>query len=549
LNGELISRSKCKPAALPVHFQSCIQKAIYVTNPADTVSTETQQNQATNTQTIQKLPDKTDLIEQIGNIEILFLDDNYKEENQQTIVFLPETVPIVSFPNSSQLTIPAISDQTIEGSISTASSQQQPSENVHSLFPDELFWTQASLPLNDILQGELNTPEIDQLEGFNFDITTTENTSANTDKTDNKDQLNIINGIEEVHQLTELTIINNQTSNRQALDINSENRSITQFLQEHEQMLRSSQDPQVFEYSEDLNNINLGFGDNIDLNNSNFLSQNFSPGDFDMYNEFFGTNDLMETKEFETQSLSPLPAPAMISNPPSPIAPNVTEEQPQKPQEDSQKPSVVKLEGYFDFDFDLIKYMENDNALTPFEEKPCPSFNINEQSQQQQQEQLPVIKIEYSEPSTSTASSRKPSVVENDHSYDSLFRPKRTIKKRRYSTDSDFSVGTSASSYNSTKQKVHRRRRGRPAKELITDLPTIEELTKKGISAEKAPHLVLRIKNNEASRKSRMKSKNEQQKLEDQCTKLERRQSSLKERKDKLEAQIKQLHQWLLGAN
>jgi hypothetical protein len=363
--------------------------------------------------------------------------------------------------------------------------------------------------------------------------------------------LNIINGIEEVHQLTELTIINNQTSNRQALDINSENKSITQFLQEHEQMLRSSQDPQVFEYSEDLNNINLGFGDNIDLNNSNFLSQNFSPGDFDMYNELFGTNDLMETKEFETQSLSPLPAPAMISNPPSPIAPNVTEEQPQQPHEDPQKPrldSIVKLEGDL---FDLIEYMENDNALTPFEEKPCPSFNINEQSQQQQQqqEQLPVIKIEYSEPSTSTASSRKPSVVENDHSYDSLFRPKRTIKKRRYSTDSDFSVGTSASSYNSTKQKVHRRRRGRPAKELITDLPTIEELTKKGVSAEKAPHLVLRIKNNEASRKSRMKSKNEQQRLEDQCTKLERRQSSLKERKDKLEAQIKQLHQWLLGAN
>lgn len=187
--------------------------------------------------------------------------------------------------------------------------------------------------------------------------------------------------------------------------------------------------------------------------------------------------------------------------------------------------------------------------MTPFEEKPCPSFIVNQQSQQQQQQQqTPIIKIEHIEPSTSTASSRKPSFVENDHSYD-IFRPKRTIKKRRYSTDSDFSVGTSASSYNSTKQKVHRRRRGRPAKELITDLPTIEELTRKGVSAEKAPHLVLRIKNNEASRKSRMKSKNEQQRLEDQCTKLEKRQTSLKTKKDKLELQIKQLHQWLLGAN
>lgn len=520
---------------MPVHSQKCIQKAIYVTNPADTVSTETQQNQATNTQIIQTLPDKTDLIEQIGDIEILFLD-NYKEESQQTIVFLPEPVPIVPFPNSSQLTIPAIGDQAIAGSISTASSQQQP-EDVDLSFPQELFWTQsiASLPLNDIIQGELNTPEIDQLEGFNFGITTTttENTSANTDNTDKKDQLKIINGIE-VHQLTtELTIINNQENNIQALDISSENTSITQFLQEHEQMLRSSQDPQVFEYSQDLDN-NLGLGDNIDLN-SNYLSQNFSPGDFDMFNEIFDTNIYMERKDYDTQSLSPLPAPAVISNPPSPAAPSM-----QQPQQKPRLDSVIKLEedSTFNINFDLIEYMEDDAALTPYEEKPCPSFNVSQQ---------PPLKVELIEPSTSTASSRKPSVVENDHSYDSLFRPKRTIKKRRYSTDSDFSVGTSASSYNSTKQKVHKRSRGRPAKELITDLPTIEELTKKGVSAEKAPHLVLRIKNNEASRKSRMKSKNEQQRLEDQCTKLEKRQTSLKERKDKLELQIKQLHQWLLG--
>jgi len=185
--------------------------------------------------------------------------------------------------------------------------------------------------------------------------------------------------------------------------------------------------------------------------------------------------------------------------------------------------------------------------LTPFEEKPCPSFNVNQQSQQQQQ-QPPIFKVELVEPSTSAASSKKTSVVQNDHSYE-LLRPKRITKKRRYSTDSDFSVGTSASSYNSTKQKIKKRSRGRPAKELITDLPTIEDLTKKGVSAEKAPHLVLRIKNNEASRKSRMKSKNEQQRLEDQCTKLEKRQTSLKERKDKLESQINQLHRWLLGVN
>ncbi|XP_070502550.1 uncharacterized protein [Chironomus tepperi] len=312
-------------------------------------------------------------------------------------------------------------------------------------------------------------------------------------------------------------------------------------------MLRSSQDPQVFEYSEDLNN-NFDLGDRLDLNNSNFLSQNFEPGDFDMYNEFFCTSNLMERKEFETPSLSPLLAPTTISNPPSPMATNITE-QPQEEQEHHRMrcDSEIKLEGDY-VNFDLIDYMENDNPLTPFEEKPCPSFNVVQQTQQQQQPS-PIIKVEHIEPSTSTASSRKNSVIDNDHSYDSLIRPKRSIKKRRYSTDSDFSVGTSASSYNSTKQKVHKRRRGRPAKELITELPTVEELTKKGVSAEKAPHLVLRIKNNEASRKSRMKSKTEQQRLEDQCTKLEKRQSSLKTRKDKLELQIKQLHQWLLGVN
>jgi hypothetical protein len=191
--------------------------------------------------------------------------------------------------------------------------------------------------------------------------------------------------------------------------------------------------------------------------------------------------------------------------------------------------------------------------MTPFEEKQCPSFNINQESQQKQQQQpAPVIKIEDDQPSTSGKqyfSLGKPTVIQNDHSYDSLLRPKRTIikKKRRYSTDSDFSVGTSASSYNSTKQKVHRRSRGRPAKELLKDLPTIEDLTERGVSEDKASHLVLRIKNNEASRKSRMKSKSEQQKLEDECTKLEKRQASLKSTRDKLELQIKQLHQWLLG--
>jgi hypothetical protein len=136
-------------------------------------------------------------------------------------------------------------------------------------------------------------------------------------------------------------------------------------------------------------------------------------------------------------------------------------------------------------------------------------------------------------------------VTENDHFY--AQRPKRTVKSRRYSSDSDFSVGTSASSYNSTRQKVHKRKRGRPAKELITNLPTIEDF--KNLPVDAASHLVLRIKNNEASRKSRMKSKSQQDALEDQCTHLEKRQSMLRARKHKLNDDIALLRRWLLGVN
>lgn len=177
--------------------------------------------------------------------------------------------------------------------------------------------------------------------------------------------------------------------------------------------------------------------------------------------------------------------------------------------------------------------------LTPFEEKSCPNFEVNT---------VTTIKTEEEpqpEPSTSAGPSRKTSVIESDHQYESLLRPKRTIKKRRYSTDSDFSVETTASSYNATRQKIHKRRRGRPAKELITNLPTIDDFSDLPIDA--ASHLVLRIKNNEASRKSRMKSKSMQEALEDQCTKLVKRQGLLKDKRNKLDGQIEILRRWLLG--
>lgn len=166
------------------------------------------------------------------------------------------------------------------------------------------------------------------------------------------------------------------------------------------------------------------------------------------------------------------------------------------------------------------------------EEKAAPIFEI-------QAKEVVIIKREPEpEPSTSTAVSPAPQeeFVESR---------RRRAPKRRYSSDSDFSVQTSASSFNATKRSS--KKRGRPAKELITDLPTVEDYNH--LPVEHATHLVLRIKNNEASRKSRMKSKSKQTAMEDDCDRLDARKMRLKIRKNKLEGQIETLRRWLLGIN
>jgi Basic region leucine zipper len=156
------------------------------------------------------------------------------------------------------------------------------------------------------------------------------------------------------------------------------------------------------------------------------------------------------------------------------------------------------------------------------------------------------IKVEESEPSTSKVPYRKPSISDHDYiEQQQNLRPKRVSRKRRYTSDSDYSIDTTASSYNSTKQKNHKKKRGRPAKEVMTVLPTLDDF--KELPIERASHLVLRIKNNEASRRSRQKSKNMQDKLEEECTHLEKRQSFLKFKKQKLDADIETLRRWLLG--
>lgn len=172
---------------------------------------------------------------------------------------------------------------------------------------------------------------------------------------------------------------------------------------------------------------------------------------------------------------------------------------------------------------DLCCFSQNAELVTPQEEKPAPIFEV-----------LAEVKAE-PEPSTSKASSPAPEEPAK----------RRRAPKRRYSSDSDFSVQTSASSFNVTSKRS--KKRGRPAKELITDLPTIEDFNH--LPVEHASHLVLRIKNNEASRKSRMKSKSKQTAMEDDCDRLEARKLRLKMRKNKLEGQIETLRRWLLGIN
>lgn len=83
-------------------------------------------------------------------------------------------------------------------------------------------------------------------------------------------------------------------------------------------------------------------------------------------------------------------------------------------------------------------------------------------------------------------------------------RPKRPrAPKRRYSPHSDYSFVTSAASFNTTAKKS--KKRGRPAKEIITKFPTVKDL--KHLPRDQAKLLVCRIKNNEAARMYRIKTK------------------------------------------
>lgn len=488
-------------------------------------------------------------IEQFGNIEILFLQE--AEINPQEIVFLPEPFPASSFPNLARSTPPLTQGGlTIENSTSIHTAQRH-AESL-DLGAPELLWSDTTLPMQ-FHQGELNTPVIGQLEGFKFDIPTSLD-SANKDLTVKKDQLRDISesGCKQTYALefdssAHFNILRESDSNnqqqQQAEEVTASNsyNSIAELLQD-EQMFRLDQDFN--------NNHELGYKEEEDdAFGIPVLSDDYIPAieSLEMFDELcFGENSEIMIME-KTNKIDDHVQEVIAESHPEPVVADKHHQlrlqipqQQQQQQTPIEAQETVKME---EDDFDLVNFIDSNEftELTPFEEKPCPNFMPEVKAA------VKLIEIKQEEPSTSSAtSSRKVSVatIESDHQYDQ-HRPKRMVKRRRYSSDSDFSVGTSASSYNSTRQKVHKRKRGRPAKELIKVLPTIEDF--KDLPVDAASHLVLRIKNNEASRKSRMKSKNQQDSLEEECNRLERRQNLLKETRDRLDGQIETLRKWLLG--
>lgn len=304
-------------------------------------------------------------------------------------------------------------------------------------------------------------------------------------------------------------------------------------LIQDDQMFRPDCDPTFFDPMRIEDNLNNNIGQNTIRDLEAIYSDSWSipsNSDFEFFSELFDV-EMAEKKEEPTSPPSPIPAPA------SPVIEEAVEVKSEDPSFDLINYIIfgqVRVKKSFEIEQFLTGNFfslspQNAELLTPVEEKPAPIF------------ELPiVIKDEPTpEPEPSTSGTASPVQFETS--------TRRRAPKRRYSSDSDFSINTSASSYNATKQRSAQRKRGRPAKELITELPTVDDFA--DLPLEDASHLVLRIKNNEASRKSRMKSKSKQNAMEDECDRLLARKQRLNTKKNKLEAQIEVLRRWLLGQN
>lgn len=466
------------------------------------------------------------LNQQTGQI-IELLEEN-KEEFYHRIVFLPgpdSTDQRIALVDSTPLIINELATtDTVQGEIPWL-----PVESLDEsiLFLDDLL-TSVELPAQSIHPGELNTPIIDQQKGFEFPGYQKQSVITLNKFTDSKNQQLQNNQVQselpKTTQANRSAIIN---SNQQAVNEKEEELftydSLKELLEDSHQMFHSDCEPMFFDSMsvEDNLNNNLGLEQIKDLDINYSDSWIPAPAEIEIFKDLLLDDEMTMMEKEEAMPSSPIPEPAPAPSPSPAVETGVQ----------------IKLENS---EFDLIKYIifgENAELLsTPVEEKQCPNFEEIPQPQN-------VIKTE-PEPSTSAAPSPRRSIPEEEENVRPL---RRRAQKRRYSSDSDFSINTSASSYNATTQRSSKKKRGRPAKELITDLPTVEDFSHMPI--EHASHLVLRIKNNEASRKSRMKSKSKQTAMEDEFDRLGDRAKKLRTKQNKLDGQIETLRRWLLGLN
>lgn len=378
--------------------------------------------------------------------------------------------------------------------------------------------------------SELSSTE--RQEGFDFGGYQTQDVTTLNKFTDNNYQLLKNQKLPATAGITTINNIQQGKVNDEILSYST----IRELLEDSQQMFRLDCDPTFFDSMsiEDNLNNNIGLEQIKDLDIA--FSDSWIPAPNDIYSEL--PDSLFEGDMME-KSDSPPPSP--IPAPPSPIVEAV-----QVKSEDSEFDLIkyiifgeVSSPGRLKFTptLNILSYPSQDaDLLTPVEEKPCPTF---------EQPLLPPPQITIKpEPEPSTSAAPSPKHFEAVESVKSL---RRRAPKRRYSSDSEYSISTSASSFNATSKRTSKKKRGRPAKELITDLPTLDDFSHMPI--EHASHLVLRIKNNEASRKSRMKSKSKQTAVEDDCDRLTSKQKRLRAKRNHLEAQIETLRRWLLGLN
>lgn len=186
-------------------------------------------------------------------------------------------------------------------------------------------------------------------------------------------------------------------------------------------------------------------------------------------------------------------------------------------------------------------------------ERPRPTLDEFQQKKPLNSYQHPEYHIQipeiYQQPSTSTSTAT--STATSPSRSQRTKRPRASISSDIDDSDEDYtslaSVRSTASSYTSVKTSSQKRKRGRPSKPLMNILPTIDAPEYRHLPLAVSTKQVLRVKNNEASRKSRMKSRSVQQRTEDDCDELEAKYQSLIQKRQKLRDEVDALYKWLIA--